>query len=63
MYACVGLGVLTRGRWRGAAGARVRPLPAGAPELKRITEMMIPIGLVIVLASSSMYAACYQRYG
>ncbi|MFL6279205.1 MAG: ArnT family glycosyltransferase [Vicinamibacterales bacterium] len=65
MYACVGLGVLTK-----------RPVAAALPalvfgiyllvhrELKRVTEMMIPLGVVIVLAIVvPWYAALYQRYG
>ena len=65
MYASVGLGVLTKG-----------PVAAALPglvfgvyllvhrELKRVREMMIPAGLVLVLAIVvPWYAALYQRYG
>ncbi len=65
MYAAVGLGVLTKG-----------PVAAALPglvfgvyllvhrELKRVREMMIPAGLVLVLAIVvPWYAALYQRYG
>ena len=65
MYASVGLGVLTKG----PVAAELPALVFGIyllvhRELKRITEMMIPIGLVIVLAIVvPWYAALYQRYG
>ncbi len=65
MYACVGLGVLTKG----PVAAVLPALVCGVylllhRELKRITEMMIPLGLVIVLAIViPWYAALYQRYG
>jgi len=65
MYASVGLGVLTKG-----------PVAAALPglvfavyllvhrELKRVREMMIPAGIVLVLAIVvPWYAVLYQRYG
>src|SRR4051812_43928681 len=65
MYASVGLGVLTKG-----------PVAAALPglvfaaylivhrELKRVAEMMIPIGTLVVLAIVvPWYAALYHRYG
>jgi 4-amino-4-deoxy-L-arabinose transferase-like glycosyltransferase len=65
MYASVGLGVLTKG-----------PVAAALPglvfavyllvhrELKRVREMMIPAGIVLVLAIVvPWYAALYERYG
>jgi 4-amino-4-deoxy-L-arabinose transferase-like glycosyltransferase len=65
MYAAVGLGVLTKG-----------PVAAALPgivfaayllfhrELKRAREMMIPAGIVLVLAIVvPWYAALYERYG
>ena len=65
MYAAVGLGVLTKG-----------PVAAALPglvfavyllvhrELKRVREMMIPAGIVLVLAIVvPWYAALYERYG
>jgi 4-amino-4-deoxy-L-arabinose transferase-like glycosyltransferase len=65
MYVCVGLGVLTKG----PVAALLPALVFGIyllvhRELKRVTEMMIPLGLVIVLAIVvPWYAALYQRYG
>jgi 4-amino-4-deoxy-L-arabinose transferase-like glycosyltransferase len=65
MYASVGLGVLTKG-----------PVAAALPglvfaaylvvhrELKRVGQMMIPAGIVVVLAIVvPWYAALYHRYG
>jgi 4-amino-4-deoxy-L-arabinose transferase-like glycosyltransferase len=65
MYVSVGLGVLTKG-----------PVAAALPglvfavyllvhrELKRVREMLIPAGIVIVLAIVvPWYAVLYQRYG
>jgi 4-amino-4-deoxy-L-arabinose transferase-like glycosyltransferase len=65
MYASVGLGVLTKG-----------PVAAVLPglvfavyllvhrELKRVREMMIPAGILLVLAIAvPWYAALYERYG
>lgn len=65
MYACVGLGVLTKG----PVAAVLPALVFGVylllhRELKRIAEMMIPLGIIIVLAIViPWYAALYQRYG
>jgi 4-amino-4-deoxy-L-arabinose transferase-like glycosyltransferase len=65
MYACVGLGVLTKG----PVAAALPALVFGSylllhRELKRIIEMMIPLGVVIVLAIVvPWYAALYHRYG
>ena len=65
MYACVGLGVLTKGPVAAALPALVFAMYLLVHrELKRITEMMIPLGLVIVLAIVvPWYAALYHRYG
>jgi 4-amino-4-deoxy-L-arabinose transferase-like glycosyltransferase len=65
MYACVGLGVLTKGPVAAVLPALVFGIYLGVHrDLKRITEMMIPIGLVIVLAIVvPWYAALYHRYG
>src|SRR3954454_8258299 len=65
MYACVGLGTLTKGPVAAALPAVV----FGAyllvhGELKRIRQMMIPLGAaVILLIAVPWYAALYQRYG
>lgn len=65
MYVCVGLGVLTKG-----PVAIVLPgLAFGVyllayRELRRMREMMIPLGLAIVLAIvTPWYAALYARHG
>jgi 4-amino-4-deoxy-L-arabinose transferase-like glycosyltransferase len=65
MYACVGLGVLTKGPVAAALPALVFGMYLLLHrELKRITEMMIPLGLVMVLAIVvPWYAALYHRYG
>jgi len=65
MYACVGLGVLTKGPVAAALPALVFGIYLLLHrELKRVTEMMIPVGVVIVLAIVvPWYAALYQRYG
>jgi 4-amino-4-deoxy-L-arabinose transferase-like glycosyltransferase len=65
MYACVGLGVLTKGPVAAVLPALVFGIYLGVHrDLRRITEMMIPIGLVIVLAIVvPWYAALYHRYG
>jgi 4-amino-4-deoxy-L-arabinose transferase-like glycosyltransferase len=65
MYACVGLGVLTKGPVAAALPALVFAMYLLVHrELKRVTEMMIPLGLVIVLAIVvPWYAALYHRYG
>jgi 4-amino-4-deoxy-L-arabinose transferase-like glycosyltransferase len=65
MYASVGLGVLTKGPVAAALPALVFGtylLVHG--ELKRVTQMMLPIGLLVVLAIVvPWYAALYHRYG
>jgi 4-amino-4-deoxy-L-arabinose transferase-like glycosyltransferase len=65
MYVCIGLGVLTKG-----PVAIVLPALAfgvyllACRELRRIREMMVPLGLAIVLAIvTPWYAALYSRYG
>jgi len=65
MYACVGLGVLTKGPVAAVLPALVFGMYLLTHrELKRITGMLIPIGLVIVLAIViPWYAALYHRYG
>ena len=65
MYACVGLGVLTKGPVAAVLPALVFGIYLLLHrELKRVTEMMIPLGLLIVLAIVvPWYAALYQRYG
>ena len=65
MYLCVGLGVLTKGPVAAVLPVLVFGMYLLAHrELKRITEMMIPLGLVIVLAIVvPWYAALYHRYG
>ncbi len=65
MYASVGLGVLTKGPVAAALPALVFGLYLVLHrELRRITEMMIPIGLIVVLAIVvPWYAALYHRYG
>ena len=65
MYACVGLGVLTKGPVAAALPALVFGMYLLVHrELKRVTEMMIPVGVLIVLAIVvPWYAALYQRYG
>lgn len=65
MYASVGLGVLTKGPVAAVLPAAVFGIYLLMHrEIRRITEMMIPIGLIIVLAIViPWYAALYQRYG
>ena len=65
MYASVGLGVLTKGPVAAVLPAAVFGIYLLMHrEVKRITEMMIPIGLIVVLAIViPWYAALYQRYG
>jgi 4-amino-4-deoxy-L-arabinose transferase-like glycosyltransferase len=64
-YVCVGLGVLTKGPVAAVLPALVFGMYLLLHrELKRVTEMMIPLGLVIVLAIVvPWYAALYHRYG
>jgi 4-amino-4-deoxy-L-arabinose transferase-like glycosyltransferase len=65
MYASVGLGVLTKGPVAAALPGLVFAIYLLAHgELKRVREMMIPAGVVLVLAIVvPWYAALYQRYG
>ena len=65
MYASVGLGVLTKGPVAAALPALVFGLYLVLHrELRRITELMIPLGLIVVLAIVvPWYAALYHRYG
>jgi 4-amino-4-deoxy-L-arabinose transferase-like glycosyltransferase len=65
MYVCVGLGVLTKGPVAAVLPALVFGIYLLVHrEVKRIAEMMIPLGLVIVLAIVvPWYAALYHRYG
>ncbi|MDQ3348474.1 MAG: glycosyltransferase family 39 protein [Acidobacteriota bacterium] len=65
MYASVGLGVLTKGPVAAALPGLVFALYLLVHgELKRVREMMIPMGAVVVLAIVvPWYAALYQRYG
>jgi 4-amino-4-deoxy-L-arabinose transferase-like glycosyltransferase len=65
MYASVGLGVLTKGPVAAALPALVFGVYLVMNrELKRVREMMIPIGVIVVLAIAvPWYAALYQRYG
>jgi 4-amino-4-deoxy-L-arabinose transferase-like glycosyltransferase len=65
MYASVGLGVLTKGPVAAVLPALVFGIYLLIHrELKRITEMMIPLGLILALAIVvPWYAALYQRYG
>lgn len=65
MYASVGLGVLTKGPVAAALPGLVFALYLLVHrELKRVREMMIPAGIVLVLAIVvPWYAALYQRYG
>ena len=65
MYACIGFGVLTKGPVAAALPALVFGIYLLLHgEWKRITTMMIPLGLVVVLAIVvPWYAALYHRYG
>ena len=65
MYVSVGLGVLTKGPVAAALPALVFAIYLVVHrEVRRVTEMMIPIGVVVVLAIVvPWYAALYQRYG
>jgi len=65
MYVSVGLGVLTKGPVAAALPALVFAVYLVVHrELKRVREMMLPAGLVVVLAIAvPWYAALYQRYG
>ena len=65
MYAAVGLGVLTKGPVAAALPALVFAIYLMVHgELKRVRHMMIPAGVVVVLAiAAPWYAALYDRYG
>ena len=65
MYASVGLGALTKGPVAAALPALVFAIYlVGHGELKRVREMLIPAGIVVVLAIAvPWYAALYHRYG
>jgi 4-amino-4-deoxy-L-arabinose transferase-like glycosyltransferase len=65
MYVSVGLGVLTKGPVAAALPALVFAVYLAVHrELKRVREMMLPAGLLVVLAIAvPWYAALYQRYG
>ncbi len=65
MYASVGLGVLTKGPVAAALPALVFGLYLALHgDLKRVREMMIPAGLLVVAAIVvPWYAALYHRYG
>ncbi len=65
MYAAVGLGVLTKGPVAAALPALVFALYLAVHgELRRVREMLIPAGLVVVLAIVlPWYVALYHRYG
>ena len=65
MYASVGLGILTKGPVAAALPGLVFALYLLVHgEIKRVREMMIPVGALIVLAIVvPWYAALYQRYG
>ncbi len=65
MYASVGLGVLTKGPVAAALPALVFGMYLVLHrEVRRITQLMIPVGLIVVLAIVvPWYAALYHRYG
>lgn len=65
MYASVGLGVLTKGPVAAVLPAAVFGMYLLVHrQLRRVTEMMIPVGIIVVLAIViPWYAALYQRYG
>ena len=65
MYAAVGLGMLTKGPVAAALPALVFAIYLAVHgELKRVREMMIPAGILVVLAIVvPWYAALYHRYG
>jgi len=65
MYASVGLGVLTKGPVAAVLPAAVFGIYLLVHrELRRVTKMMIPVGIIVVLAIVvPWYAALYQRYG
>jgi 4-amino-4-deoxy-L-arabinose transferase-like glycosyltransferase len=65
MYVSIGLGVLTKGPVAIALPALAFALYLGVRrELKRVTEMMIPVGIVILaVIVVPWYAALYQEHG
>ena len=65
MYAAAGLGVLTKGPVAAALPALVFAIYLVVHgELKRVRHMMIPVGVLVVLAIAvPWYAALYDRYG
>jgi 4-amino-4-deoxy-L-arabinose transferase-like glycosyltransferase len=65
MYVCVGLGVLTKGPVAVALPALAFGLYLLATrELRRVTDMMLPLGIVIVAAIVvPWYALLYQEHG
>ena len=65
MYASVGLGMLTKGPVAAALPALIFAIYLAVHgELKRVREMMIPAGIIVVLAIVvPWYAALYHRYG
>ena len=65
MYAAAGLGVLTKGPVAAALPALVFAIYLIVHgELKRVRHMMIPAGVLVVLAIAvPWYAALYDRYG
>ncbi len=65
MYATVGLGTLTKGPVAAALPALVFGIYLVAHgELRRVREMMIPVGTLVVLAIVlPWYVALYHRYG
>jgi len=65
MYASVGLGMLTKGPVAAALPALVFAIYLVVHgELRRVREMMIPAGIIVVLAIVvPWYAALYHRYG
>src|SRR3954462_4291269 len=65
MYASVGLGVLTKGPVAAALPGLVFAIYLAVHgALKRIREVMLPLGVVVVLAIVvPWYAALYHRYG
>jgi 4-amino-4-deoxy-L-arabinose transferase-like glycosyltransferase len=65
MYAFVGLGVLTKGpAFALLPGLVFAVYLLAHRELRRVTEMMIPAGILVVLAIVvPWYAAQYQRHG
>jgi 4-amino-4-deoxy-L-arabinose transferase-like glycosyltransferase len=65
MYVAVGLGVLTKGPvYAGLPGLAFALYLIVTRELRRVTEMMIPLGIVIVaVIVVPWYAVLYQQHG